>query len=97
MTIKEMRTGTWGKIVAFFTLVTEDGFEIKGCKLIDGVNGLFVSAPQEKNPKDDKYYDTVWIPQDKREELNTLASTEYSPVKSDMKTVDNVKEVDIPF
>ena len=80
MTIKDMRTGTWGKIVAFFTIVTSEGFEIKGCKLIDGANGLFVSAPQEKNEKDDKYYDTVWIPKEARPELEKLVSTEYSAV-----------------
>lgn len=79
MTIKDMRTGSWGKIVAFFTVVTADGFEIKGCKLVDGSNGLFVSAPQEKNKKDDEYYDTVWIPKEAREKLMELASAEYSP------------------
>ena len=79
MTIKDMRTGEWGKIVAFFTVVTSEGFEIKGCKLVNGVYGLFVSAPQEKNPKNDEYYDTVWIPKEVRPELERLASTEYSP------------------
>ncbi len=92
MKIKDMRTGNWGKIVAFFTIVTSEGFEIKGCKLVDGQNGLFVSAPQEKNPKDGEYYDTVWIPKEARPELEKLASEEYSPVKEKA-----VADGDIPF
>ena len=82
MTIKDMRTGSWGKIIAFFTVVTSEGFEIKGCKLVEGVNGIFVSAPQEKNPKDGEYYDTVWIPKEVRPDLEKLASAEYSPVNN---------------
>jgi|TARA_R100001443_G_scaffold25736_1_gene38741 stage V sporulation protein G len=92
MKIKDMRTGNWGKIVAFFTIVTAEGFEIKGCKLVDGANGLFVSAPQEKNPKNDEYYDTVWIPKEVRPELEKLASESYSPVKGE-----TVNSEDIPF
>ena len=91
MTIKDMRTGEWGKIRAFFTVVTSEGFEIKGCKLVDGANGMFVSAPQEKNPKDGEYYDTVWIPKEVREPLMELASNEYSPVK------EKVADGNIPF
>ncbi len=33
---------------------------VKGCRIVDGSNGLFVSLPQSKG-KDDKYYPIVMI------------------------------------
>ena len=72
-----MNKGNWGKVRAFFDLTTQDGFTIKGFKLIEGINGLFVSVPSQKG-NDDEYYDTVWIESKQlREELSTLAITEY--------------------
>ena len=72
-----MNTGNWGKVRAFFDLTTQDGFTIKGFKLIEGINGLFVSMPSQKG-NDDEYYDTVWVESKQlREELSTLAITEY--------------------
>ena len=103
MKIKDMRTGEWGKIRAFFTIVTSEGFEIKGCKLVDGQNGVFVSAPQEKNKKNDEYYDTVWIPKEVRPELEKLASQEYSPhnqVESgnvEQASLTETNDGDVPF
>ena len=37
-----MKKGEWGKIKAFFDLETEEGFTMKGFKLVQGINGLFV-------------------------------------------------------
>ena len=77
MKISRMNRGNWGKVRAFFDLTTQDGFTIKGFKLIEGINGLFVSVPSQKG-NDDEYYDTVWIESKQlREELSTLAITEY--------------------
>ena len=96
-----MNTGNWGKVRAFFDLTTKDGFTIKGFKLIEGINGLFVSMPSQKG-NDDEYYDTVWIDSKQlREELTTLAISEYqnpssseeNNMQSEPETVgDNIKE-----
>ena len=51
-----MNKGEWGKIKAFFDLRTEEGFVIKGFKLIHGINGLFVGNPSQKG-NDGEYYD----------------------------------------
>ena len=32
-----MNKGNWGKIRAFFDLQTEDGFTLKGFKLVEGI------------------------------------------------------------
>ena len=73
MKIERMNKGSWGKVRAFFDLTTQDGFIIKGFKLIEGINGLFVSMPSQKG-NDDEYYDTVWVDSKQlRDELNQLA------------------------
>ena len=78
MKIERMNKGNWGKVRAFFDLSTSDGFTIKGFKLIEGINGLFVSVPSQKG-NDDEYYDTVWVESKQlREELNSLAIDIYN-------------------
>ena len=73
-----MNKGNWGKVRAFFDLQTEEGFTIKGFKLVEGINGLFVGFPSQKG-SDDEYYDTVWADRDvKEEELNNLAINQYN-------------------
>ena len=86
MKIERMNKGTWGKVRAFFDVTTSDGFTIKGFKIIEGINGLFVSLPSQKG-NDDEYYDTVWITEESREtireQLNKMAVEEYDKDKSD--------------
>jgi len=71
-----MNKGNWGKIRAFFDLQTEEGFTIKGFKLVEGINGLFVGFPSQKG-NDDEYYDTVWADRDIKEQVNQLAVKTY--------------------
>ena len=71
-----MTKGSWGKIRAFFDLQTQDGFTIKGFKLVEGINGLFVGFPSQKG-NDDEYRDTVWADRDLKDELAQLAIKEY--------------------
>ena len=71
-----MNKGSWGKIRAFFDLQTEEGFTIKGFKLVEGINGLFVGFPSQKG-SDEEYYDTVWADRDVKEQVNQLAIKTY--------------------
>ena len=71
-----MNKGEWGKLRAFFDVQTDEGFTIKGFKIVEGINGLFVSSPSQKG-KDEEYYDTVFIAPELREELNHIALQEY--------------------
>jgi len=85
MKIKNMRKpneeGQWGKVKAFFD-VENSGFEMKGFRLVEGINGLFVSMPSRKGSDEDgndKWFDTIWIEsREIRETLNTQAVTEYN-------------------
>ena len=76
MKIERMNKGSWGKVRAFFDLTTQDGFTIKGFKLIEGINGLFVSMPSQKGD-DGEYHDTTWVDKDTRNILNNLAIKAY--------------------
>ena len=71
-----MNKGSWGKIRAFFDLQTEDGFTLKGFKLVEGINGLFVGFPSQKG-SDEEYHDTVWADRDIKEQVNQLAIKIY--------------------
>ena len=71
-----MNKGSWGKIRAFFDLQTEEGFTMKGFKLVEGINGLFVGFPSQKG-SDEEYYDTGWADRDVKEQVNQLAIKTY--------------------
>ena len=76
MKISRMKAGQWGKLRAFFDLEV-DGFTIKGFKIVEGSNGLFVSMPSQKN-EDGEYNDTVWVEKDVRPKLNEVALSHYT-------------------
>ncbi len=71
-----MTRGDWGKIKAYFNIVTEEGFIIKGLKLIDGINGKFVGFPSKKNDAGE-YKDTVFASKELRVKLTQFAIKEY--------------------
>ena len=71
-----MNKGEWGKIKAFFDLRTEEGFVIKGFKLVQGINGLFVGNPSQKG-KDDEYFDTIYAERELKDELSQMAINHY--------------------
>ena len=76
MKIERINKGEWGKVRAFFDLATQEGFIIKGFKIIEGINGLFVSMPSQKS-NDGEFYDSVFASRDLRDELNSLAIGAY--------------------
>lgn len=72
MKIVNMKKGNWGKVVAFFDLITEDGFTIKGFKLVDNGNAKFAGFPSQKG-NDGEYYPTVFAEKDIKEKVGKLA------------------------
>ncbi len=65
------------KLLAFFDVQSEEGIIIKGFKLVDGSNGKFISPPSEKG-KDGKYYDSVILTKEMKEELGRIAIDDYN-------------------
>ena len=69
-----------GKTAAFLDVQTEDGITLKGFRLVNGSNGLFLSSPDQKG-KDGKYYETVILPKEMKGELEKMAIDEYNKLK----------------
>ena len=93
-----MNKGEWGKLRAFFDLKTNDGFVIKGFKLVEGINGLFVGMPSAQG-KDGEYYDTVFADKELRDELQQIALRAYGqesvePASSESNTTEPEASVD---
>lgn len=65
-----------GKTSAFFDIQTSDGIIIKGFRVINGAKGMFISSPDGKG-KDGKYYETVILPREMKDELEKMAIDEY--------------------
>jgi stage V sporulation protein G len=83
MKIVNMRKGDWNKTRAFFDIETDDGMVVKGFKLVEGQNGLFMSNPSEYSKKDDKYYDRVYIPRELKDQLEQDVITLYNNDSND--------------
>ena len=77
MRIMNMRLYDGGsKIKAFFDIESEEGFLMKGFKIIDGSKGLFISSPSEKD-KDGKYWDRIRFSAELTDTVNERALSEY--------------------
>jgi stage V sporulation protein G len=64
---------------AFFDLETSEGITIKGFKIADGKNGMFIAPPSEQDKNDkSKYWDKVVIPKEVKDELTKSALNEYA-------------------
>ena len=96
MKIERMNKGNWGKIKAFFDLQTEDGFTIKGFKLVEGINGLFVGFPSQKG-SDEEYHDQVWADKDVKDQVTELAKREYENDAIDYENAASGKENMVPI
>ena len=86
MKIERMNKGEWGKIKAFFDIEVDAtnsgdtvalGFVIKGFKLVEGVNGLFVGFPSQKG-SDGEYHDTVYADKETKDKLQETAINHYN-------------------
>ncbi len=60
-----------------FVDITLDGVIIKGLRIVDGANGLFVSMPRHQG-KDGRWYSTVYpATKEKEKQLSELVLTAY--------------------
>ena len=93
MKIDRMNKGSWGKVRAFFDLKTEEGFTLKGFKLIDGISGLFVGFPSQKD-QDGEYRDTIWAEKELKDKVTEVAMRHY---EQDIVSSDAMDDEVIPF
>ena len=90
-----MNKGSWGKVRAFFDLTTDEGFIIKGFRLVEGINGLFVSMPSQKG-QDGEYYDTVFADKELRDELQQVALRAYGQESVEPNPSSDLSEMPAP-
>ena len=88
-----MNKGSWGKVRAFFDLQTQEGFTLKGFKLIDGISGLFVGFPRQKD-QDGEYRDTIWAEKELKDKVTEVAMRHY---EQDVVSSDAMDDEVIPF
>ena len=75
--IRMNKVDNYGKLKAFFDIVTGDGFVIKGFKLMESIDGNhWVGNPSAKN-KDGVYNDTVYCNKNVKDNLEKLANDVY--------------------
>ena len=66
-----------GSLKAFCDLVVGERLLIKGLRVVEGKNGLFVSMPREQG-KDAKWYDNVVaLTKETKQELNRVVLDAY--------------------
>ena len=95
MKIVRMNRGEWGKVKAFFDLETEEGFTIKGFKIVEGTDGTFIGFPSQK--KDDEYYDTVFADKELKQEVQELAKSEYDNPSERQVDLEPTAAEELPF
>ena len=93
MKITKINKGNWGKIKAFFDLETEEGFIIKGFKIVEGIDGIFIGFPSQKNEKDGEYYDIIWSDKELKQKVEQLAAKEFDGNDADV----SINAAGLPF
>ena len=97
-----MSKGNWGKSVAYFD-VDVNGVTIKGCRLVEGENGLFVSLPSIRKEKDGEvdYQQVVYVNDDLKKLIHDSAKARYEDANEvrlhDNKEDAGYNEKDLPF
>lgn len=75
--VNPLRSDSGSKTAAFLDVQTDDGIIIKGFRLVNGSNGLFLASPDEKG-KDGKFYEKVILPAEMKKELEQMAIEEFN-------------------
>jgi len=101
MKIVRMNKGSWGKVIAFFDIMTDEGFVAKGFKLINGDKGVFVGMPSTQS-KDNNWYDIIYPSSSVLgDELRHLAKEYYGgenlPAEPERAEPPPLGDDDIPF
>ena len=75
--VHRLKTGK--SLKAFADIVVNDAILIKGLRVVEGKNGLFVAMPSEQSAKDNKWYDNVrCLDDDIRDRISQEVLTVYA-------------------
>jgi DNA-binding cell septation regulator SpoVG len=76
--VSRMHKGDYGKIKAFFDVEVIAGFVVKGFKIVQGKDGLFVGNPSTKQK--DEYQDQVFLATDIKKKVTEIGINEFNGV-----------------
>jgi len=76
MRIEIQRVGDWGGMKAAFKVITEEGIEIDGFKIVEHRGELVVRVPSQKGANN-RWYDRVQMPRELRDQLERDAMEAY--------------------
>ena len=99
--IRGMTKGEWGKTKAYFD-VEIGAITIKGCRLVEGQNGLFASMPTKTQEQDDGnvvYQNIVYLDKELLIEVLNVAKIRYEEPIDEVKSYNSTEEAskDLPF
>ena len=99
--IRHMKKGSCGKTKAYFD-VEIGAITIKGCRLVEGQNGLFASMPTKTQEQDDGnvvYQNIVYLDKELLIEVLNVAKTRYEEPIDEVKSYNSTEEAtkDLPF
>lgn len=99
--IRHMKKGSWGKTKAYFD-VEIGAITIKGCRLVEGQNGLFASMPTKTQEQDDGnvvYQNIVYLDKELLIEVLNVAKIRYEEPIDEVKSYNSTEEAtkDLPF
>jgi DNA-binding cell septation regulator SpoVG len=57
--IDRLKVQNSGNLIAYVDVIVGACVIIKGCRVLSGTNGKFISVPSKKNERDGKYYNHV--------------------------------------
>lgn len=89
-----------GNVLAFGDLKIEDAIIIKGVKVVNGKNGVFLGMPSRKNEKTGEWHEIVYVEdKDLRNQLADLAQDKVnSPSPIDVEPSHGpIDDSDVPF
>ena len=103
-----MTKGDWNKTKAYFDVMFVGmslpfNLTIKGCRLVEGENGLFVSLPSIRKEKDGEvdYQQVVYVNDDLKKLIHDSAKARYEDANEvrlhDNKEDAGYNEKDLPF
>ena len=85
-----------GKLRGFFDVLTAEGFTLKGFKIMEGINGEFVSRPSQQD-KNGEWFDTVYCTKEISAELLKMVKAEQGKTPEPKPDQPTNNEESIPF
>ena len=96
MKVTRITKGNWGKTRAYFDITTDEGFIIKGCRLMQGTDNLFIGMPF-KQDDGGNFKDIVLADKDLKMSILNEVMPQYKENQAVKENVVENADDDLPF